>query len=245
MSSGKYSALSGAITRMQQMNSISDNLANSMTVGFKKSGVAFEARLADALNLQSHGALSLTRGKEGITDHSPGHLAATGVPTHLAILGEGFFKVEDGPDSVAYTRQGSFQLDGDGFLITGAGLKVLGEDGNPIQLTSPEPLIDQSGTITLEDGGVRKIALYSFDDPGVLLRKGGGLFTVDRETIRTSERQLENPLMLQGSVENSNVNTMQEMSKMIETVRVFEACQKMLKNYGSLDENAIQLGKLA
>ncbi len=244
MSSGKYSALSGALSRMQQMNTLSDNLANSMTVGFKKGHMAFEARLAEARNLSSNGALSLTRGREGLIDHAQGQVVRTGVATHMAIQGEGFFKVRDGADTVGYTRQGNFQLDGEGFLVNSVGMRVLGEGGGPIQLGNAEPLIDESGNISVDGAVVGRIPLYRFDNTAVMQRRGNGLFAVTEENVAAHERPVENPRLVQGSIENSNVNTLQEMSKMIEAMRAFEACQKMLKNYSSLAENAIQIGRL-
>jgi len=244
MSSGKYSALSGALSRMKLLDSISDNLSNNKTVGFKRSQMIFEAKLADAQNLNGNAALSLTSAKEGLTDHGQGPLVRTGVPTHLAIDGEGFFKVQENKDTFCYTRQGSFRLDSLGTLINGAGMKVLGEDGKPIVLANPDVLIDESGNIQLEGGNVKKLPLYVFDDKSVMQRKGGGLFTVSKEDIRAFEQRVAEPRVIQGQVEDSNVNMMQEMGKMIETMRAFEACQKMLKNYDTLAEKSIQLGKI-
>ncbi len=244
MSSGQYSALSGALSRLKLMDSISDNLANNKTVGFKKSQVAFEAKLAEAQNLHSNAALSLTRAKDGFTDYGQGPLLRTGVATHLAIDGEGFFKVQETEGSVCYTRQGNFHLDDVGYMINGAGMKVLGEDGKPILLDNPDALIDENGNINLEGGDVKPLPLYKFDDPTVLQRKGGGLFTVSDQDIEDFEQRVMEPRIIQGQIEDSNVNMMQEMGKMIEAMRAFEACQKMLKNYNSLAESAIQLGKI-
>jgi flagellar basal body rod protein FlgG len=244
MSSGIYSALSGALSKMKLLDSISDNLSNNKTVGFKRSQIIFEAKLADAQNLHSNAALSLTRTKQGLTDHGQGPLVRTGVPTHMAIDGEGYFKVQEDKDTVCYTRQGNFRLDEVGNLITGAGMKVLGEDGKPIVLDNPDVLIDENGNIQLEGGGVKKLPLYVFDDLSVMQRKGGGLFSVSKEDIRAFEQRVAEPRIIQGQTEESNVNMMQEMGKMIETMRAFEACQKMLKNYNSLAEKSIQIGKL-
>ncbi|MEZ4483716.1 MAG: flagellar basal-body rod protein FlgF [Syntrophotaleaceae bacterium] len=245
MSSGQYSALSGALSRMKLMDSISDNLSNNKTVGFKRSQVAFEATLADVQNLHSNAALSLTRAKEGFTDHSQGPLLRTGIATHLAIDGEGYFKVQESEGKVFYTRQGNFHRDDAGFMLTGAGMKILGEDGKPILLDSSDVNIDENGNIAMAGGDVKKLPLYKFDDPTVMQRKGGGLFTVSKKDMDDFELRVEEPCVIQGQIEDSNVNMMQEMGKMIEANRAFEACQKMIKNYNTLAESAIQLGKLA
>lgn len=244
MSSGQYSALSGAMSRMSLMDSISDNLSNNKTVGFKRSQVVFEATLADAQNLHSNAALSLTRAKEGLTDYGQGPLIKSGVPTHVAIDGPGFFKVQEDADTFCYTRQGNFRMDENGHMVNGANMKVLGEDGKPIILDNPDVLIDENGNIQMESGDVKKLPIYVFDDQSVMQRKGGGLFSVSKEDIRAFEQRVAEPTIYQGQLEDSNVNMMQEMGKMIESMRAFEACQKMLKNYNSLAEKAVQLGKV-
>lgn len=244
MSSGQYSALSGAMSRMSLMDSISDNLSNNKTVGFKRSQVVFEATLADAQNLHSNAALSLTRAKEGLTDYGQGPLIKSGVPTHVAIDGPGFFKVQEDADTFCYTRQGNFRMDENGHMINGANMKVLGEDGKPIILDNPDVLIDENGNIQMESGDVKKLPIYVFDDQSVMQRKGGGLFSVSKEDIRAFEQRVAEPTIYQGQLEDSNVNMMQEMGKMIESMRAFEACQKMLKNYNTLAEKAIQLGRV-
>jgi flagellar basal-body rod protein FlgF len=244
MTSGKYSALSGALTRLKMMDSISDNLANNKTVGFKKSQVAFEARLANAMAARENGIVSLTEIREGFTDYGQGPLIRTQVPTHVAIDGEGFFKVQDQQDKIYYTRQGNFHLDETGVLTTSSGMKVLGDNRKPIILTSPDVSIDEAGNILLKEGETIKLPVYTFTDESVVNRKGGGLFMVTEEDIRNFETPVANPKISQGQIEDSNVNMMQEMGRMIEAVRAFEACQKILKNYTTLDNKAIELGRI-
>jgi flagellar basal-body rod protein FlgF/flagellar basal-body rod protein FlgG len=244
MTSGKYSALSGALTRLKMMDTISDNLANNKTVGFKKSQVAFEARLADAMAARDNGIVSLTEIREGFTDYSQGPLIRTQVPTHVAIDGEGFFKIQDEQGKTYYTRQGNFHLDERGVLTTSAGMQVLGDNRKPIILPSPDMSIDEKGNIQLKGGETIKLPVYIFEDESVVNRKGGGLFTVNKEDIRDFETPVANPKIVQGQIEDSNVNMMQEMGKMIEAMRAFEACQKILKNYSTLDNKAIEIGRI-
>jgi flagellar basal-body rod protein FlgF len=244
MTNGKYSALSGALTRLKMMDSISDNLANNKTVGFKKSQVAFEARLTNAMAARNNGIVSLTEIREGFTDYGQGPLIRTEVPTHVAIDGEGFFKVQDLEGKLYYTRQGNFHLDEAGVLTTSSGMKVLGDNRKPIVLPSPDVSIDEKGNILLEGGETIKLPVYSFGDESVVKRKGGGLFTVSKEDVRDFETPAPNSKIVQGQIEDSNVNMMQEMGKMIEAVRAFEACQKILKNYNTLDNKAIEIGRI-
>lgn len=244
MSSGKYSALSGALSRLKLMDSISDNLANNKTVGFKKSQVAFEARLADARAVRGNQIHSLTEAREGFTDYTQGSLIRTDVKTNVAIDGAGLFKVQDDQGGVHYTRQGNFQVDLEGILTTSEGMKVLGENNRPIVLPSSDVSIDERGRITSEEGEAGQLPVYTFADPTVMERIGGGLFRVSQDDIKNFEQRLPEPVIVQGRIEDSNVNMMQEMGKMMEALRAFEACQKMLKNYGTLDNKAIELGRI-
>jgi flagellar basal-body rod protein FlgF/flagellar basal-body rod protein FlgG len=244
MSSGKYSALSGALTRLRMMDSISDNLANNKTVGFKRSQVAFEALLADSLSGRSDSIVSRTEIREGFTDYSQGPLIRTEVPTHVAIDGEGFFKVQDEEGNLYYTRQGNFHIDETGVLTSSTGMKVLGDNRKPIILPSPDVTIDERGNILLQGGETIKLPVYTFSDGSVMNRKGGGLFTVSEADIKEFESPVADPQIVQGQIEDSNVNMMQEMGKMIEAMRAFEACQKMLKNYSTIENKAIELGRL-
>jgi len=111
MVSGKYSALSGAISREQSMANIAANLANVNTVGYKKTSVSFEE--AKGINY--------SRIKGNFSDFTPGPITETGNPLDIAIHGDGFFKVQ-GPDGMLYTRRGDFVLDQTGNLQTSNGL---------------------------------------------------------------------------------------------------------------------------
>ncbi|MGE4543808.1 MAG: flagellar hook-basal body protein [Pedobacter sp.] len=244
MNRGTYVALSGALVRQQMMDTISHNLANNQTVGFKKGQAVFKIMLEQAQNGQVLERVNLADIEEGFTDFSQGTLSPSGVPTHMAIQGEGFFKVQDNAGNIYYTRQGSMRLDSEGQLINQQGMVLLGDDRKPITLSSPDITITEDGTVKTEDGQTTKIPLYTFDDTSVLTRQGGGQFTVPTGEERRLEVLVTDPHIFQGQLEGSNVNLMQEMSHMVESTRVFEACQKMLKTYHSLAGEANKLGTL-
>jgi flagellar basal body rod protein FlgG len=244
MNRGTYVALSGALVRQQMMDTISHNLANNQTVGFKKGQAVFKIMLEQAQNGQVLERVNLADIEEGFTDFSQGTLSPSGVPTHMAIQGEGFFKVQDDAGNIYYTRQGSMRLDSEGQLINQQGMVLLGDDRKPITLSSPDITITEDGTVKTGDGQTTKIPLYTFDDTSVLTRQGGGQFTVPTGEERRLEVLVTNPHIFQGQLEGSNVNLMQEMSHMVESTRVFEACQKMLKTYHSLAGEANKLGTL-
>ena len=109
MNRGTYVALSGALVRQQMMDTISHNLANNQTVGFKKGQAVFKIMLEQAQTGEALERVNLADIEEGFTDFSQGTLSPSGVPTHMAIQGEGFFKVQDDAGNIFYTRQGSMR----------------------------------------------------------------------------------------------------------------------------------------
>lgn len=245
MSSGTYTALSGALVRERLMDTISHNLANNQTVGFKKGQAVFKTVLEQASNGRTIERLNLAEIEEGFTDFSQGTLMPTQIATHLGIDGPGFFKVQDEAGNLYYTRQGNMRLDDQGRMINSQGMLLLGEDQRPIVLPDPEVTISQNGTVLLADGQTRRIPLYTFEDMSVLQRNGGNLFQVENGREDQLEVRVADPEILQAHLENANINLMEEMSRMVEATRVFEACQKMLKTYHALAEKANQLGTLS
>ena len=129
-------------------------------------------------------------------------------------------------------------------MINQQGMVLLGEDRKPIVVPDPNITLKEDGTILTEDGQAKKIPLYTFDDKSVLTRQGGGQFTVPSGEERQLEVLVTDPHIFQGQLEGSNVNLMQEMSHMVESTRVFEACQKMIKTYHSIAGEANKLGTL-
>ena len=239
MSSGFYSAVSGATSRLQMMDTISDNLSNGRTAGFKKGGVSFAALLEQPLRARDARGIDYVQIKQGFSDLSQGGLTRTDIPLQLAIEGEGFFQVQDDKGQSFFTRQGTLQRDPSGNLLTPQGMKLLGEDGRPLVLPADDVLIDEEGMATLPGGEKLRIPVYTVPDVNTLERIGGGLFRAPQPSAAT---MMENPRVFQGYLEESNVNAMQEMVRMMESLRVFEACQKMMKNYSEIGRKASDLG---
>jgi len=238
MGSGLYSAVSGAMTRLQMMDTISDNISNGQTTGFKKGGVSFEAILERPQRPEDARGINYAKINEGFTDFAQGGLTRTGIPMQIAIEGEGFFKVQDANGQVFFTRQGLMRRDATGNLLTPQGMKLLGEDGQPLNFSSEDVVIDEEGTASFADGGKVRIPVYEVADVKKLERVGGAF----RSNPESAATLIEKPRVFQGYVEDSNVNTMQETARMMEALRVFEACQKMMKNFSELDGKVIELG---
>jgi flagellar basal body rod protein FlgG len=241
MSSGIYSALSGAKARMEMLDTISDNLSNFKTAGFKKGQAIFETMLQEAGSGPKAAGVVFTELKGGFTDFGQGPLIRTGVPLHLGIEGEGFFKIRDQAGNFLYTRQGSFRRDFENNLVTGSGLAVVDEAGKPINLPGSDFEIDEQGNVTLESGEVKRIPLFTFGDNSRMVRLGTGSFS---PAAGEQDRLVEKSKIYQGQLEESNVKIMEEMGRMMEATRAFEASQKMLKTFDSLAAQADELGSV-
>lgn len=258
MVKGLYTAYSGMINEQHRMDTLTNNLANSTTVGFKKEGAtsqSFDAVLAYKVKDTSEAANIPRRiGKnhpgvkigENYTDFSQGSFQITDNPYDLALSGDGFFNIEytnkAGETSTKYTRDGSFSLNSEGFLVTSDGDYVLGTNNGRIQI---DPLkdskIDSQGNIYQDNVLVASIALTDFTDYNYLEKYGENLLNaVEGATVQNANCKVNS-----GYLEMSNVNIVTEMVDLISVTRQYEANQKVIKAYDStLEIAATQLGRV-
>lgn len=207
-----YIALSGATTSWDHLSTVSNNLANAQTQGYRETRVAFE--LAGPPG--SMGAQYAVTGKTSYSAED-GALQIDEDPNHLALRGDGFFALDDG----TFTRDGSFQLDNDGKLVTSDGASVLA-DGGPIQLAPGESLsVASDGTVTgSKSGELGRISIVALSGASPL---GGNRWS------GTGGEMPESTSVVQGAVEGSNADTMRGMIEMMEASRYFEAEQKAIQ----------------
>ena len=159
------------------------------------------------------------------TDFTPGAILNTGRTLDVALSDDAFFVV-DGPDGPLYTRNGVFYVNPAGELINGEGMQVVGNNG-PIAIPRDthvgQIVIAQDGTVEVEGAEVGIIKVVRFEDPNLLVRAGTSLFEAGAATPEDVA-----PNILQGSRELSNVSAINEMVRMIEGMRYYEAAQKAL-----------------
>jgi flagellar basal-body rod protein FlgF len=226
-------AIGAAIASMSndiaRMSVIGQNLANASTAGYRRE-LAVSVPFSDVLAAGPGGAYPAPlAGVDRIHDFRPGTLRSTGNPLDLAIEGDGFFEIQT-EAGTRYTRQGNFRLDALGRLVTEPGFTVMGEAGE-IVLTSAQASIDRQGRISEGDRPAGVVRVVRFTDPRALAHVGGGLYAA---TEGSAQRQDGYAHVRQGFLEGSNVNSTQEMVKMIETVRHFEAGQKVIQAYDDM-----------
>jgi len=241
MSSGKYSAISGAVGRMENMNRISEKLAAVKTPGFKQGMSTFAAKLGEANSGMATRATNYTRITGAEIDFSQGSLEYSGAPLDLAINGEGFFQIRVPDGTVGFTRKGHFQLDGESRLIDTNGFAVLDVAGNEIFLPHSDVQINGNGEIWADGAEVARLAVMRFEDNSILQRSRGELFVPRDET--QPELTTAAPVV-QKNLEGANVDMMKTMAEMTANLRAFEATQKALKIYSDMDSKASDIGQL-
>lgn len=233
-------AMSGAKAMDERQTALAHNLANAATDGFRADLAAFRAvplRQPDAATTRVF-ALEASAG----FDVAEGPLRETGRSLDVAVRGPGWFVVQSGLGDEALTREGAFQVDADGTLVTARGLPVLG-DGGPITVPdNSEVLVGADGTISAKTGNeavvqVGRLRLANpppaelVKGPDGLVRLRDGSAPPEDEDVRVAD----------GVLEGSNVNVVESMVGMIQLARQFEMQMQLLRNAETNDQRAAQL----
>ncbi len=237
----------GLDAQQRQMDVISNNLANVSTNGFKKTRAVFEDLLYQ--NIRQPGAqssqqtqlpsgLQLGTGVRSVAterNFTQGNLQETGNSKDVAIQGEGFFQVLMPDGATAYTRDGSFQVDNQGQLVTASGYAVQPSITIPADATSFT--VGRDGTVSITQAGsatatqVGALQLSTFINPAGLMAKGENLYV---ESSASGSANTNTPgtngsgTLSQGFVETSNVNVVEELVNMIQTQRAYEINSKSI-----------------
>ena len=218
----------GANARWQE--AISGNLAASSIPGYKKQQISFDAVQAGIMDQSGlpRNLLSLPRAVVG-TSFAPGEMKATGVPTDAAIEGRGFFEVQLPNGSSGYTRDGQFDTNAEGQLVTKQGYPVVGDSG-PIQLDKNYGgNISISGNGEVSQGSIHKgkLKVVDFNDLNLLTPTSSGYFIAqDRSLIPTEVRE---PSIRQNVLESANTSGVAEMANLIGVMRAYEANQRIVQ----------------
>ena len=270
MQTGYYSAAAGMVTQFNRLDTISNNLANVNTVGFKEDNLVVgdfmrlfqEAR--DSLPNENHskeGAQFLNRAMakapqivDSYTNHALGNLQQTHNSMDFALSKEGLFFAVKTPQGVRLTRDGSFTKNDEGTLVTKQGYPVLPESyfqtGDTIAFNTQDSVleVDKDGQLYKNiPGSVRmsldaKLFIAQPDNMKLLKKEGDSLYSY--EDITRIKNVEASSSVLQGFVEKSNVNAVKMMTQMIETNRLVGMYQKAMKVQMD-DMNSDAINKLA
>lgn len=259
---GLYTACTGMINEQNRMDILTNNLANSTTNGYKKEGSTSEAfssllayRIKDqtgiGVNTQRIGSVSLgVKIGEGYTDYTQGSFKQTDNTFDLALSGDGFFSVEftnkAGETSTKYTRDGSFTMNQEGYLVNTNGDYLLGtnENGATVRIQ-----VDPNATITIDKSGLilengvptEQLLITNFADYNYLEKYGENYY----QAVEGAEMAEPDVQVYQGYLEASNVSIVTEMVDMISVTRAYETNQKVIQTMDTtLDIAVNQIGKV-
>jgi flagellar basal-body rod protein FlgF len=212
---GFYAAALGAREQQKRLEVISNNIANSDTAGYKKDGVYFRDFLVETT------APRLEQGPIHVTEH----------PLDIALSGDGFLRAQS-DQGVLYTRSGNLTVNKDGTLVTQEGWPILGKNG-PISVNSPAVRITEDGQVFDNNQPIDRLDLVRFPPKSALSKVKNGYFQVDDPKM--APQAAPDCSVQQGALEQANFNVVEEMTQMIDTLRTFEAYQKVLQSFDQID----------
>ncbi|MDO5648311.1 flagellar hook-basal body complex protein [Paracoccus sp. (in: a-proteobacteria)] len=222
MDNAIYATLTRQSGLMREMGVVANNIANANTTGFRREGVIFAEHLA-ALDRRGD-TLSMAHARGRLLDLGQGVMTQTNGTFDLAIEGDGFFMVET-PDGTRLTRAGAFIPSPEGELMTADGFRLLDDGQGPIIIPDNATSVAVGADGTLSANGVvfGRVGVFAPADGAQLHHQGGTTFTTtdDAEAI-------ENPRIRQGFLEESNVDPVFEITRMIEVQRAYELGQSFL-----------------
>ncbi len=222
MQTASYVALSAEIALKSQLNTVSNNLANMNTTGFKSQQTLFKEQLSKNKTQERplKEPTSYVEDMGQYQDFAPGGLIRTGNSLDVALRTPNTFFSIDTPQGKMYSRKGSFTIDSTHKLVTNQGLSVLSTDGEPITFAPNDSDISiaKDGTISTANGIKGRLGMFSFKEPQKLRRMGNSFFKpAKNQTADTDEKgQVE-----QGYLEGSNVSSILETTKMIQISKDF------------------------
>jgi flagellar basal-body rod protein FlgF len=232
-------AASGIRARIESLDMMANNLANSSAAGFKSDQESYalyvSSEAADSPEGTNPAILPVVQNRW--TDFSQGTLLPTSNSTDLALNGKGFF-VASTPSGPLYTRGGSFRFSQTGQLQTEEGYDLQGTDGKPILLdTSKTFEVMPDGTVQQDGQPLSRIAVVDFDDSKALTKRGGNYFKSTAAKTPSPAMQVE---VRQGQLEKGNADSTHAASSIVTIMRQFEALQKAMAIGADMNRRAVE-----
>ena len=217
-----YITLTRQIGLMREMQVVANNIANSATNGYRQEGVMFSEYVR---SVDDGASVSMGQGNVGTTMFDQGTLTETGGTFDFAVEGDGFFLIET-PGGERLTRAGAFSPNAEGDLVTMDGYRVLDAGGAPLFIPPDAQSISVSpdGTLSADGLLLGQVGLVVPTDPKEMVRESNVMFRSD-----AGYEPAETGRIMQGFVENSNVETITQLARMIEVQRAYELGQSFLE----------------
>jgi flagellar basal body rod protein FlgG len=232
-------AASGVRSRMQSLDLLANNLANTGTAGFKRDQEFYGLFTSADATAGDDGSLStLPVLERQWTDFAQGDLQVTGNPMNAAISGSGFFAV-NGPNGTLYTRNGTLQVLPSGELATSEGYPLRNTEGQTIQVAAGKPIvIALDGTVQQNSQPLGQLAVVAFKSTGSLAKMGNTCFqNTDPKNPPLAATNVE---VQQGKIEGSNVPVAEAAMRLVGVMRQFEMLQKAIGISSDMDTKTIQ-----
>ncbi len=263
MYQGFYNLVSGMLTQSRNLNVVSNNMVNVQTPGYKNDtmvSTTFQEEMLKRTGRWGDGndqdlitSSKIITASETYVDYVQGNFDPTGGVYDFALAGNGFFCIQTGDGQTRYTRNGSFAVDADGYLVLNDQGRVLGTNCQPIRIGNEEFSVDSRGRIlgknvtyvngqsqvNMQDFGTLRVV--DFVDYDQLHREDNGLFSTDQAALQASE----NTQVLWQTLEHSNVDMVEEMTAMMSSQRALQSAAQMLKMYDRImEKSSVDIGRV-
>ena len=256
--SGLTSLIQASGVLEKKIETVANNLANVNTVGFKEDQPSFREVLSSVQRVVpqseqesflAHEYMDQYVGMDKSTvivdemgkNFSSGRFRETGNDLDLALENEGFFSIST-PKGERYTRAGHFQFDSQGRIVTDDGFPVMGEKG-PITVKEAGPIdVDKNGQVMVAGKVLDRFKTIRFRNQDRLQKLGKNFFApIHSDDVPIPSKEI---VVKQGTIEDSNVNTVMEMTRMVNATRSYEMVQRAIANLDTLDEKAISISRV-
>jgi flagellar basal-body rod protein FlgF len=246
MNIGLYQSAASLNALERWQDAVAQNITSSQVTGFKRRTVQVAAESKGETMLNADGRAGQGEGMPALfpqTRYAIAFQSGENHPTRrdldMAVSGEGFFNVRMPDGKTAYTRAGEFTIRADRTIVSGQGLEVLSESGDPIQLQSGggSLVVNEDGTLRQGDAVLGKLAISKPSDPSRLVSMAGGLFLAPESA---GMKPVEKPMVQQGYLEASNVTALREMVDLVSIGRAYEANQKLIQSRDKLMGTTIE-----
>lgn len=221
MDNSIYITLSRQMGLFRDMDVSATNIANMNTAGYNAEKLMFSQYLVD----DGKGNNAYANDPLSWRDTTQGSVKTTNNPFDLAISGEGYFQIQT-PLGVRYTRAGNFQINGEGTLVTTDGHAVLGADGGEIAIpdNARQIIINGSGQVSADGEDIGQVGVMEFRDQQAMKRLGNSLYSSEETPLPS-----ETARVVQGAIETSNVNGVNEMVRVMQLSRSTNSTAKFIE----------------